>query len=508
MGINFQALSEAASLILTLETIAFLGFGVVIGITFGAIPGLNATLAVALAMIVVYPLPLHQALAVLVGCYKGGIYGGSITAISFKTPGSEPSAATVADGYALTEQGHGGKALKMALYSSVAADTASDFIFIFAAIPLGMLAPRMGPPQLTALFGLSLTLLIVFTADDPGRGIIGAGLGLFIASIGRDPMSGVLRFTFGVPGLRSGVSLVPLLLGLFAIPEIIHQIGMVWNKKVAIYQGISKEQLKERLSFKEFLSAWRGLLVGTLTGTVLGALPGPGATLASFTSYGIAKQVSRQPELYGKGSLEAVAAAEAGNNATSGPTFIPLITFGIPGSVIAGLFGGALMMQGVPPGPRMFVEHPTVIYMFFLVQILGNPFNLVLGSLLIRVYTKLASVPRYILWPLIGVFVVVGVYMTELRGFDILVLFGAGLLGYLLRTMRIPLGPFILTFLIAPLLEGSFRRSLILSHGNPLYFVKDPIAAVLWGLTVLVLILQINRVRAAKSKSTSERGDV
>lgn len=284
--VNYDALTTVLTTLPYLEMILFLSVGVVIGLGVGATPGLTPPLAVALGLPISFGLPFHAGIAVLVGLYKGAIFGGSITAISFATPGEPAAGAIVDDRFALTRKGQGGKALKTSLFAGSLADTLSDLVLIFAAIPLGLLAPLLGPAELTALFFLSLTLIISFT-EDPLRGIISASIGFFLGTIGRDVQTGVIRLDFGLDGLRAGIPLVALLLGLFTIPEMIEQVhkllarrGRPDERKVVISIGAA---LKQKLPAREFWGTWRGLSIGTLTGVCLGALPGPGSTLAAYT---------------------------------------------------------------------------------------------------------------------------------------------------------------------------------------------------------------------------------
>lgn len=497
--VNVDALISIFTTVNFFELGLFLAMGTAIGISVGAIPGLSPALAIALALPIVLWLPIHEGLALLVGTYKGGTFGGSITAICFATPGTSASAATVADGYALTRKNQGGKALKTSLYASVVGDSTSDLALIFIAIPLGALAPLLGPPQLTALFFLALTIIIIFSADDPARGIISAGTGFLLGAVGRDVHTGVIRLDFGLYGLHSGVSLVALLLGLFSIPELIFQLNKLWKQRRQDYKEPTldaQEGMKQKLTLREFLATWRGLVVGTTTGTLVGALPGPGATLAAFVGYGLTRQFSRKPEEYGKGSLEGIAAAESANNATCGATLIPLLTFGIPGSLIAGLFGAALMMKGIPPGPRVIVDYPETIYLLFLIFLLGNPIALVLGRILIPVFTRLAYVPAIVMWPIIGVFVVTGTYGFEIREFDVLILLFAGALGFAFRLMRIPFGPLVLAFLVGPLFEESLRRSLTIARGNYFYFIESPVSLGLWiACAAAIALFLYGRIR-------------
>jgi len=493
---DMEAMLAAFTVVFAWDTLLFIFIGVAIGVSVGAIPGLAHNLPMALVLPMAFFLPFHQTMGLLVGTYKGGTYGGSITAISFGTPGTPGSAATVTDGYALTRKGKGIKALLMGLYSSVTGDMFSDLVLMFVAVPIGLFAPRFGPAELTALYFLSLSLVVVFSTEDPGRGILSAGIGFFLASIGRDIITGSIRLTFGLRELEAGIPLVPLLMGLFAMPEIINQIHTVLAKpELAGRLGEKAKEFREKvkeesLTWREFIGCWRGLAIGSVLGTFLGALPGPGATLAAYTAHSTTKRFSKDQD-YGVGSLEGVAAAEAGNNATCGATFIPLLTFGIPGSSIAALFMAALMMEGIPLGPRVIVDHTVTIYTLFLLLLLANPFNLLVGKLLIPVYSKLAQMPATIIWPTIAVVLVLGTYAYSTRPFDITIAIAAGLLGYFMMWYRIPIGPLILAYLVAPLFEASLRRGIILSRGDWTYFFQSSISMTIWVITIAAVVFFI-----------------
>ena len=501
---EMDAMREAFFTVFALDTALFIMLGVVVGISVGAIPGLAHSLPIALVLPFSFILPLHQTMGLLIGTYKGGTYGGSITAISFGTPGTSGAAATVADGYALTKLGKGKKALQMALYASVTGDVLSDLALIFLVIPIGMMAPRFGPAELSALYFLALSLVIVFSTENPGKGILAGGIGFFLAIIGRDILTGGLRFTFGVRYLEAGFPLVPLLIGFFAVPEIIKQIKEVISRpddSGIVGEAIEKllKVKEEGLTLKEFLSTWRGLGLGTLIGTFLGALPGPGATLCSYTAYSVTSQFSKDIN-YGKGALEGVATAESANNATCGATFIPLLTFGIPGSSIAALLMAALIMEGVPVGPRVVVDHTVVVYTLFLLLLLANPFNLLFGRLLIPVYSKLTRIPAAILWPVIAIVLVIGTYALNNRPFDIVICLIAGLVGYFFKWFKLPDGPLVLSFLVAPLFEANFRQAITISRGDFTYFFTSGISQVLWIVTILTIFFFVRKRKKTDSK--------
>ncbi len=494
-GFNVDAALAAVSIVFALDTALFIMIGIVVGISVGALPGLAHSLPIALVLPFSFFLPIHQTMGLLIGTYQGGTYGGSITAISFGTPGTPGAAATVTDGYALTKQGKGKKALQMGLYSSVVGGIFGAIVLIFLVVPIGQMAPRFGPGELTALYFLALSLVVVFSTENPGKGILSAGIGFFLAIIGRDIITGGLRFTFGIRYMQSGFPLVPLLMGFFALPELIYQIHSVIRDpdkagKVGDVPLELHAKKEEGLGFREMWRSWRGISIGSVVGTFLGALPGPGATLAAYTSYSVTGQFTKDRN-YGKGSLEGVAAAESANNATCGATFIPLLTFGIPGSSISALLMAALIMEGVPVGPRVVVDHTQVVYTLFLLILVANPFNLLFGKLLIPVFTRLTKIPSSVLWPIIAVVLVIGTYAYNSRPFDIIMCIVAGLIGYFYKWYKLPDGPLILAFLVTPLFEASFRQALTISRGNWMFFLNSNISRVLWVVTIAAIIFFI-----------------
>ncbi len=501
---NVEAALAATSLVLALDTALFVVIGIVVGITTGAIPGLAHSLPIALVLPFSFFLPIHQTMGLLIGTYQGGTYGGSITAIAFGTPGTPGAAATVADGYALTQQGKGKKALQMGLYSSVVGGVFGSLVLIFLVVPIGSMAPRFGPGELTALYFLALSLVVVFSTENPGKGILSAGIGFFLAIIGRDIITGGLRFTFGIRYMQAGFPLVPLLMGFFALPEIIKQIHGVITDPAHAGEVSEKglelpKRAEEGLTLKEFLRSWRGTGIGSVVGTFLGALPGPGATLAAYTSYSVNSQFTSDRK-YGKGSLEGVAAAESANNATCGATFIPMLTFGIPGSSIAALLMAALIMEGVPVGPRVVIDHTQVVYTIFLLMLLANPVNLIFGKLLIPVFTRLTKIPASILWPAIAIILVIGTYAYNNRPFDIIMCIAAGLIGYFYRWFKLPDGPLVLAFLVTPLFEASFRQALTISRGDYWYFIGSNISRTLWVVTALSIFFFLKKKRKLVDK--------
>jgi len=488
-----EIIQEIFANILTWNMLLMVCIGVIIGLTVGAIPGMTGSMAIALALPFTFFLPLYEGLALLVGIYKGSLFGGSISAISFGTPGTPAATLDVLDGYPLTKKGKSNKALQTALYSSFFADVGSDLVLLFVVGPLAALVFLFGSREMLALMVLALVLIIIFVRENPLKGLLAVSLGVFLSMIGQDQFTLVPRFTFDYMPLRSGISLFPFLIGLFAFSEILVQGIKAFRIKVGTVVETDEDDLSrkggENLTFKELLSTYKGIIIGWLSGTFIGALPGPGSAMAAYTSYALTKRVSSAPEEYGKGSLEGLAAAEAGNSATCGSTFIPLFAFGIPGSLLAALFMSAFMLQGITPGPATFVHQPAMLYTIITLIIFANIFNVGFGRVLIPVYSYLAYLPKKILVPFLGMFAVIGAYAFNNSLFDVFIMGVAGFLGYWLRAYRYPLPPILIGFIVAPLIEDNLRRALSMSGGDVGYLFGSPLAITLYALCALFVVL-------------------
>jgi putative tricarboxylic transport membrane protein len=497
--INFEALTEAVSLVFTFKTLMWLAIGVFVGVGVGAIPGLTATTGVALMLPLTFTMDQASALGLLIGLYKGAVYGGSISAISFATPGTSEAAATVFDGHKLMQQGKGRKALLMALYSSVTADTLSDVITILVAPMLALIALQFGPPERFWLMVVAVCLLGALSGPHLAKGMLSAAIGLYLGTVGADPISSVARNTFGQWWLADGIHLIPLVVGIFAMGAMIEKsVELIRQSRQAKELKSSVEKLLgtggEGLTFREYLSCWKEMGIGLGVGTFVGMLPGLGSTVGAFLSYGIAKQVFPEKKI-GTGKLEGVAAAEAGNNATVGPTLVPLLAFGIPGSAVAALIGAALMLQGATPGPRMFELYPTLIYSLFLILLIGNFFNLGIGRIFAFVYAKLGELPAPLLVPIVMLMAVVGAYSYANNPYDVLLMLCFGLLGYFMRLLKVPEAPLVITFLLAPAAEENLRRGLLINEGDWLATLFSSPLAIGLAIAAVVLTYLSGRVR-------------
>lgn len=471
--------------------------GVTIGIAVGATPGLTATMAVALALPLTFVMDPVTGIVFLLGIYKGGIYGGSIPAILINTPGTPAASCTTLDGYELAKQGKAGKALDTAKYASTIADTMTDVILILVATPLASVALMFGPPEYAALILFSLTVMAAVAGESLIKGLISGFFGLFLATIGQDPIYGFPRFTFGSVQMRGGLSFLAMLIGLFVIPEILVQLGSKRKKKEVKIDKISK--VEDKLPFEELKGLLPTIIRGGLIGGFLGVVPGTGAAPAAFVSYSEARRVSKHPEKFGKGSLEGVAAAESGNNGVCGATLIPLLTLGIPGDPITAILLGAFMMQGLAPGPLLFVKHIDLIYGIYIGLMLCNLANFLIAKLFIILFKHIVKVPKAIIFPSVFFLCVTGVFAVNSNIFDVYVFLAVGMLGFLMRLCKIPVAPMVITFILGPMLEKGIRRSLLLSHGSFAIFFVRPIALFFIGLAILsITLITVRRWRERK----------
>lgn len=454
---------EGIGLALTWQSLLAVVLGVAAGQVLGAIPGLTASMAVALLIPYSFYFDPWVGIPMLLGMFKGSLFGSSVTAILIRTPGTPAASATVLDGYPLAQAGKGAKAVKMALYSSVFGDTFSDVCLIFFASALALVALQFGPAEYTLLIVLALGSLGMLSSRPIWKGLVATLVGVMIGIIGLDPITATERLTFGNPELEEGIGLIPMLIGFLAVSEVFRQMGGSNSDLSAQAMRYSPRREDNRVSWLEFKGCIPVLFRSSAIGTAIGSMPGLGSTVAAFIAYGEARRTSAKPEQFGKGSLEGVAAPEAANNAVSGANLIPLLAFGIPGDIAAALILGALMVQGVTVGPLAFSQNPLPIYAIYAALILANFVNLGLGFALLRVARFAFSVPRRLL--LASVLVVAAAGSYALRGsiFDVQLVFVFGVAGYLMMRFGFPPVPLLIGFILMPLLEENLRTVLLLS---------------------------------------------
>ncbi|MFH1487436.1 MAG: tripartite tricarboxylate transporter permease [Pseudomonadota bacterium] len=463
--------------------------GATVGITFGALPGLTGGMAVAMLLPLTFDMEFVTAIMLLIGLYKGGVFGGSITAILLNTPGTAASACTTFDGFALTQKGQGVKALKMAKYASCLADLASDLVLIAVAAPLASVALKFGPPEIAVLIFFALTVIASVSGKSMIKGLISGTLGLLFATVGLDPIMTTPRFCFNNVNLDSGLNLLPVLIGLFALPTVFRQLGKVSRTAADRFTIVAPKCPEDmRLSWREFRGTIRTIVRGTIIGTIVGIIPGVGVGIGSFVSYARARQATKNPELFGRGSLEGIAASESGNSAVVGATFIPLLSLGIPGDAVTAIITGAFLIHGLIPGPLLFQENSQIIYAIFIGLLICDVTYYIIGSLFMKHAALLSKIPRGILFPILYVFCMVGAFARFNSSFDVFVCILFGILGYYMLKFDFATAPFLIAFILSPIGEKSLRRALLMSDGSLSIFITRPISLFFVVLTLLSIV--------------------
>ena len=477
-----DSIMAGLALVGTFEAFLALFVGVVIGVIGGAIPGMSATMAVALTLPFTFSMQPITGILLLLGVYKGGIFGGCIPAILIKTPGTPASSATILDGYPMAERGEAGRALGMALWASCTADLVSNLALILFAGWLASFALSFGPPEFFTLILFSLTIIAGVSGDSLLKGALSAMLGLLLATVGLDLVYGTNRFTFGDPTLMGGLNFIAVLIGLFALPEILQ---MAWHPEG--HMGKARSLGKNWVTLKDYFRCFKSIIRGSLIGVFLGSIPGIGAAPSAFLSYSEARRRSPNKENFGKGEIEGVAASEAGNNGVAGATLIPLLALGVPGDVITAIIIGAFMIHGLQPGPMMFILNVDIIYGLFIGLIVSSVFLFFVGSVAIKGFKYVADIPKRILIPSVLVLCIYGVFAVNNNIFDVGVMFAMGWVGFLFLRMNVPAAPFLIAFILGPLLEDNFRQAMLMSGSDPAILFRGPITWVFWSFTAITV---------------------
>ena len=494
MDTFFSALAAACGFEALLANL----LGVALGIVFGALPGLTAVMGVALLIPLTFGLPPVVAFSSLLGMYCGAIYAGSITAILVSTPGTAAAAATMLEGPRLTARGESLRALEMTAVASFVGGVFSCFILAGVAPQLARFALNFSAPEYFALGIFGLTIVATLSEGALLKGCIAACLGLLIAMVGMDPLTGNLRLTFDSANLINGVSLIPALVGLYALSQVFLTCEDVFRGKRLSAVNISRKGI----SLAEIWANRSALLRGSLIGTFIGIVPATGSGTASFAAYSEAKRNSRHPEAFGNGAIEGLAATESANNAVTGGALIPLLTLGIPGDVVTAVILGALMIQGMTPGPLLFQEQGALVYSIFISLLLANVFMLVLGMASVRVFSKIVSIPGGILMPLVTTLCVVGGYALNNSNFDLGVMAVFGILGWIMTKASIPLAPLLLAMILSGIIETNFRRALSISDNDYTVFLTRPVCAVFLCISLFILF---NLLRKEWKKAAARR---
>lgn len=462
--------------------------GVFVGTAVGVLPGLGPTATISLLLPVTFRLDPTGSIIMLSGIYYGAMYGGSITAVLFRIPGEAASIVTCMDGHAMARQGRAGAALGIAAFGSFIAGVAAALGIAAIGPAVADVANRFGPAEYAALMLLGIVLITQVSAEQSlARALVMVGLGFLASTVGRDMMAGSQRYTFGSMYLEDGVSIVTLAMGLFGVGQVL---VMVEREVRAGSFRAQPRGMRDLLPSRQDWRASAGPIGrGTVLGFFLGLLPGGGAMLASFASYVMEKRLSRTPERFGHGAIEGVAGPEAANNAAVSSGMIPLLSLGIPGNAVTALLMGALIINGVQPGPMMIVDRADIFWGVVASLYIGNVFLLLLNLPLVGLWVQLLRVPYAVLFPTILLLALVGTYAANRNLFDLWVMLGFGVVGWFLRKLGYELAPLVLAFVLAPLLEQSLRQSLVMSPDGALIFLERPIAAALFAVAALALCL-------------------
>jgi putative tricarboxylic transport membrane protein len=463
--------------------LAYCFIGVFIGTLVGVLPGIGPAGSIALLLPTTFHLNPTSGIIMLAGIWYGVMFGGSRTSILVNIPGEPTSVVTCLDGYPMTLKGRAGPALGIAAFASFIAGTFAIIGLTLMGPVLAEMALKFGPPEFFSLMIVGIMILSYLSSGSMIKALMFAAVGMILGGVGMDLISGKYRFTFGIQALLDGIGLIPVVMGLFGISEVLV------NLETEIEGTIVTAKIKNILpTLKDWADSIWAIVRGTLLGFFMGIIPGGGAIVATFASYAIEKKISKHPEEFGKGAIQGVAAPEAANNAAAGGAFIPLLTLGIPPNAVMAIFLGALMIHGLEPGPLLIHEAPEVFWGLIVSMYIGNVILMVLNLPLIGLWVKILKVPYFFLYPLIILFCLIGVYSVRNNAADVVIMFIFGILGYLARKFGYQGAPLVLAMVLGPMLEESFRQSLITSHGSFAIFFTRPISL---GFLLVAFILLV-----------------
>lgn len=458
--------------------------GVFLGTLVGVLPGIGSLAAISLLLPVTFHLDATSAIVMLAGVFYGSSYGGSTASILLNLPGTPSSAVACLDGYPMSKQGRGGVALLMTTFASFIGGSIGIIIMMLFSPLIVEYALKFGPAEYFAMMLLGLVAASTISSGSAIKGIAMVVAGILLGTMGSDLETGLPRFSFDIPELFDGISLVIVAMGLFGVSEVIASIrtvvpGQVDRKAISFRSMVPSRDDVRR--------SWKPILRSTAMGSFFGALPGTGGVIASFMAYAFEKKISKEPERFGKGAIEGVVAPEAANNAADQTAFIPTLTLGIPGNVVMALMIGALTIHGIVPGPQFMTARPDMFWGLIMSFWIGNVLLVILNIPLIGIWIRLLAVPYHLLYPAILMFVCIGVYSVNNSAFDVFLVMLFGALGYAMRLLEFQPAPLLLGFVLGPLMEENLRRTLLISRGDFLVFLQRPICAVIMVLTAALL---------------------
>jgi len=481
----FHNLVMGFSIALTPTNVLFGVIGVVFGTAIGVMPGIGAPTGIAMLLPLTFGMNPTSGIIMLAGIYYGSQYGGTITSVLVNVPGESSSVVTCLEGHLMALKGRAGAALTVATVGSFVAGTLGVVALMLVAVPLASFALRFGPPEEFALFLLAFTSLIGLATESRSKTFLSIVLGLLIATVGVDPLQGRARLSFGNVDLMGGIDFLTVTIGIFGVGEVL--ISFEQNYRM---QFIQVPRLRDVFpTAVEWAASFWPIIRGTVLGFIVGVMPAAGATVASFMSYGLEKQVSKHPERFGTGAIEEVAGPESANNSATAGALVPLLTLGIPGSASAAVMLGAFMIWGLRPGPLLFQKNPDFVWGLIASMYIGNVLLLVLNMMFIPVFVKLMRIPFPVLMSSVVVFCVVGAYSFGNNLFDVWVMLAFGLLGYVMKKLEFPQAPLVFAVVLGPMIEVSFRQALTMSRGNLGIFVGSPISLSLVIAAALMCVI-------------------
>lgn len=501
-----EDLVQALGIIGHPTNITVLLVGLALGSLFGVLPGVSVLTAVVLVLPLTYSLSSESSIILLIGIYVAGIFAGSTTAILFNIPGDPQNACTAIDGYPMTRKGLAAKAIGSAILSSAIGGLVGCAIVILTSEQLATISLAFGPAEYFALTFLGLSVVSGLNIDHYGKTLLSVLAGLLMATFGVSEVSGESRFTFGIPIMNSGFNFVPVIIGALAMSEVFEKAGAK-DELAGKYSGEVfrvRDGLPNRHEARAMLPTW---IRGSIIGTFIGALPGAGATVAAFVSYGIERAMHPRRRFFGTGEIAGVAAPETANNAAGMGTLVPLLALGIPGGGVAAVMLSALEIHGLQPGPLMFISQPTMIMVIFATSLIANALILLIGPWQARYIVRLLTLPSYLLYPCISIFCVVGAYSVNNNIFDVWVMLGAGLIGAYFRTHGYSVVALVLGMVLGPIAEGAFVQGMIM-FSSPVGFVTRPLAGTMIGFGVFFLILPLIMRTTTIIKSWGARPEV
>ena len=502
---NWGLLFESYGAVFTnLQVIAMTFLGALGGVLLGAIPGMTATMGVALLIPFSFGMDLIPSIGLLLGIYCGGMYGGSISAILIHAPGTPSAAATLLDGYPMCQKGQAGKALSIAMFASFCGGVLGALIMTFLSPLVARVAMKFTSAEMLMLAFFGLSVIVSISGKSIAKGMVSAFFGLLLATVGKDPTNGVNRFilTKSLKPLMSGFAFIPALIGLFAVSEVIAGAERILNGEEK--QEVSHEKITNVLPDRETIrQIWPNILLGGVIGTFIGAIPGAGGDIAVFVSYGFNKNFSKHPELWGTGIPNGVASTESANNGCSGGAMIPLLSLGVPGDAVTAVLLGAFIMKGIQPGPMMYVNELPTVYRVFAALMLANLAMLVVGCAGVRFFAKIVSVEKKMLYPIILVVSLLGAFSINKSIFDVGVCVLFGVIGWLMNKYEFPLSPILLALILGPMCEQNFVRFVDLNNGNFWEILHRPIAVGFFLVSVGTILFSIHNQRKINAREAA-----